>query len=114
MLNLIHASATNLLALTTKNNQTLYLVCLHVFLHVGLLGKGSATDDALKRFLSCVTGGKKKKVTSDNFSCGLNRIIFFMASDSPSNMLLKVKVLGEDFVTVITLKLWTFSFQLLC
>ncbi len=35
------------------------LVCLHVFLHVGLLGKGSATDDALKRFLSCVTAGRK-------------------------------------------------------
>lgn len=30
------------------------LVCLHVFLHVGLLGKSSATDDALKWFLSCV------------------------------------------------------------
>lgn len=30
------------------------LVCLHVFLHIGLLGKGSATHNALKRLLSCV------------------------------------------------------------
>lgn len=29
-------------------------------------------------------------------------------------MLLKVKVFWEDFVAVITLKLWTFSFELLC
>lgn len=34
--------------------------------------------------------------------------------NSPSNVLLKIKVFGEDFVTEITLQLWTFSFQLLC
>lgn len=37
-----------------------------------------------------------------------------LASNSPSNVLLKIKVFGEDFVTEITLQLWTFSFQLLC
>lgn len=36
------------------------LVCLHVFLHVGLLGKGSSADDALERFLSRVTVGRKQ------------------------------------------------------
>lgn len=39
---------------------TMNLVCLHVFLHVGLLGKGSSADDALERFLSCVTVGRKQ------------------------------------------------------
>lgn len=61
-------------------------MCLHVFLHVGLLSKRSATDDALKWFLSCVA----------------------------SNVLLKIKVFRKDFVTEITLQLWTFAFQLLC
>lgn len=31
---------------------------LHVLLHVGLLGKGSATHDALEGLLTCVTEGE--------------------------------------------------------
>lgn len=55
---------------------------------------------------------RKKIVRSHD----LNYIGFisFMASNSPSNVLLKVEVFRENFVTVITLQLWTFSFQLLC
>lgn len=39
-------------------NMFIDLVRLHVFLYIGLLGKWSATDDALKWFLSCVTDGE--------------------------------------------------------
>lgn len=53
-----------------------------MFLHIGFLGKRAATDNALERFLSCVA----------------------------PYMLLKVKVFGEEFVTEITLELWTSSF----
>lgn len=37
-----------------------------------------------------------------------------LASNSPPNVLLKIKVFGEDLVAEITLQLRTFSFQLLC
>lgn len=36
-----------------------------------------------------------------------------LPSNSPSNVLLKIKVFWEDFVTEITLQLGTFSFQML-
>lgn len=39
-------------------------VGLHVFLHVGLLGKGSATHDALEGLLPCVTEGRRHRISS--------------------------------------------------
>lgn len=38
----------------------------------------------------------------------------FTAADSPPNVLLQVKVLGKDLVTVAALQLGPFTFQLLC
>lgn len=35
-----------------------HLMGLHVLLHVGLLGKGTATHDALEGLLTCVTEGE--------------------------------------------------------
>lgn len=37
---------------------------LHVFLHVGLLGKGSATHNALEGLLPCVTEGRRHRISS--------------------------------------------------
>lgn len=37
-----------------------------------------------------------------------------LESDSPPDVLLKIKVFREDFVTEVTLELRTFSLQLLC
>lgn len=37
---------------------------LHVLLHIGLLGKGSAAHDALEGLLACVTGGRRQRVSS--------------------------------------------------
>lgn len=98
------------------------LVRLHVFLYVGLLGEGSAADDALKRFLSCVTGnhgfrlGRKAWTVSQlsGTRTGVSQILAVRPVNSPPDVLLKVKVFREDFVTVITLQLRTFPFQLLC
>lgn len=55
----------------------------------------------------------RKKIVGSH---DVNFIGFFSikATNSPSDVLLKVEVFREDFVTVITLQLWTFSFQLLC
>lgn len=79
---------------------------LHVFLHVGLLGKCTATDNALKGFLSGVTVQKKNtSITQSSILVNVNEQIHL-----PSNVLLKVKVFGEDFVTEITLQLRTLSF----
>ena len=53
-----------------------YLMRLHVFLDVGLLSERTATHDTLKRFLASVR----------------------------PHVLLKVEVLGEQFVAVLTLE----------
>lgn len=37
---------------------------LHVLLHIGLLGKGSATHDALEGLLACVTEGRRHRISS--------------------------------------------------
>ena len=37
---------------------------LHVLLHIGLLGKGSATHDALEGLLACVTEGRRHCISS--------------------------------------------------
>lgn len=45
-----------------------HLVCLHVLLHVGLLGEGSATYDALERLLARMTTNKKKNQTPKQYT----------------------------------------------
>lgn len=37
---------------------------LHVLLHIGLLGKGSATYNALEGLLTCVTEGRRHHISS--------------------------------------------------
>lgn len=93
---------------------------LHVLFHVGLLGEGSATDDALERLLSSVTADRKHSELSRDFNCEAHKnnlslsLSLFTAADSPPNVLLQVKVFGKDLVTVAALQLGPFSFQLLC
>lgn len=59
---------------------TVNLVCLHVFLHIGLLGKGSSADDALERFLSCVTVGRNGETSElDSLSSGF-KVFYLMGT----------------------------------
>lgn len=84
------------------------------------LGHRRCTETA-----SLLCGCRKKIIEGHDWKgneilyCGLQSFFRWaqsaiLASDSPPNVLLKIKVFREDFVTEITLELWTFSFQLLC
>ena len=89
-------------------------MCLHVLLHIRLLGKGPATYDALERLLPCMTVETSKMSTHMDiaFLFGLNGTFGLLSS--PSDMLLEIKVFGEDFVTEIALQLLGLSFHLFC
>lgn len=103
-----------------------HFVCLHVLLHIRLLGKGPAAYDALERLLPCVTVETSKILNVKHIllswvdSMHMDIAFLFWLNgtfgllSSPSDMLLEIKVFGEDFVTEIALQLLGLSFHLFC